>query len=359
MNSPTSAAKRRPRKSSVIIESTSTAQRATSYDVAIAAGVAQSTVSRCFQSDSPISTETRAHVIAIAEQLGYRPNALARSLILGRSNVVGVIVTQYTLRYHPELLYALGETLAARGTKLLLIAVDNDDAIGRTLRDALEFPLDGLISCATLPEEDLEGFRRHGVPVVFLNRCVASDGVDCVATDNREATRMIADALYRAGHRRFICIGGPHGAPVSEERVTGFVDRLHELGIREVHTVMSDFSYDGGRAAFLEQASSSRQKIDTVFCANDQLALGALDACRFDLSLAVPEDISIVGFDDVAEASRAAYQLTTVRQQVRKLAAQAVRLLDERLAAPRMRPRTILVPGILIARASARLLVER
>ncbi|HZZ02704.1 LacI family DNA-binding transcriptional regulator [Paraburkholderia sp.] len=350
---PSSAAKRRPPKSTGTVEPTSAAQRATSYDVAIAAGVAQSTVSRCFQPDSPISPDTRAHVMAIAGQLGYRPNALARSLILGRSNVVGVIVTRYTLRYNPELLYALGEALAARSAKLLLIAVDSDDAVHSTLRDALEFPLDGLISCATMTDGDIAGFRRHGVPVVFLNRCVVSDGVDCVGTDNVHATRQIADALYHAGHRRFVCISGPHGAPVSEERVAGFVGRLRELGVTDVVTVASDFSYDGGRAAFLEQVSSSAQKIDGVFCANDQLALGALDACRFDLKLAVPEDIAIVGFDDVAEASRAAYQLTTVRQQVEKLAAQAVRLLNERLAEPRIRPRTILVPGVLIRRASA------
>ncbi|CAE6866027.1 Ribose operon repressor [Paraburkholderia aspalathi] len=345
--------KRRPPKSPGTVEPASAAQRATSYDVAIAAGVAQSTVSRCFQPDSPISPDTRAHVLAIAGQLGYRPNTLARSLILGRSNVVGVIVTRYTLRYNPELLFALAEALAVQGTKLLLMAVDSDDAVHSTLRDALEFPLDGLISCATMTDEDIAGFRRHGVPVAFLNRRVTSEGVDCVATDNVHATRQIADMLYRAGHRQFVCIGGPHGAPVSEERVTGFAGRLRELGVTDVVTVASDFSYDGGRAAFLEQASGSAQKIDAVFCANDQLALGALDACRFDLKLKVPDDISIVGFDDVAEASRPAYRLTTVHQQIEELATQAVRLLGERLTEPRMRPRTILVPGVLVRRASA------
>ncbi|OTP75885.1 LacI family DNA-binding transcriptional regulator [Caballeronia sordidicola] len=348
-----SAAKRRLHKPTV--EQTSAAQRATSYDVAIAAGVAQSTVSRCFQPDSPISPGTRAHVMAIAGQLGYRPNALARSLILGRSNVVGVIITQYTLRYNPELLYALGAALTAQKSKLLLIAVDSDDAVSATLRDALEFPLDGLISCATMIDEDIASFRRHGVPVVFLNRRVASDGVDCVGTDNVHAACQIADALYHGGHRRFVCIGGPHGAPVSEERVTGFVGRLRDLGVTDVCTVASDFSYDGGRAAFLKQASSSEQKADAVFCANDQLAFGALDACRFDLKFEVPKDISIVGFDDIAEASRPAYQLTTVHQQVEELATQAVRLLGERLTEPCIKTRMILIPGVLIRRASAQL----
>ncbi|CAE6865589.1 Ribose operon repressor [Paraburkholderia aspalathi] len=352
---PSSAGTRRLRKLTRTVKSESAGQRATSYDVAIAAGVAQSTVSRCFQPDSPISPDTRAHVMAIAGQLGYRPNALARSLILGRSNVVGVIVTRYTLRNNPELLYALGEALAAQCAKLLLIAVDSDNAVHSTLRDALEFPLDGLISCATMTDGDIAGFRQHGVPIVFLNRCVTSDGVDCIGTDNVHATRQMADALHRAGHRRFVCIGGPRGAPVSEERVTGFVGRLRELGVTDVVTVTSDFSYDGGRTAFLKQAARSEQKIGAVFCANDQLAFGALDACRFDLKLQVPEDISIVGFDDVAEAARPAYQLTTVRQQVEALATQAVRLLGERLTEPRLRSRTILLPGVLVRRVSAQI----
>ncbi|MFT4064092.1 LacI family DNA-binding transcriptional regulator [Paraburkholderia sp.] len=352
---PTSTAKRRPNRSSEPSESKPVAQRATSYDVAIAAGVSQSTVSRCFQPDSPISPDTRAHVLAIAAKLGYRPNALARSLILGRSNVVGVIVTRYTLRYNPELVYALGEALSMQGVKLLLIAVDGDDAVHAALHDALEFPLDGLIACATMSQEDIANFRQHGVPVVFMNRCMTLDGVDCVATDNLAATRQIADALHRARHRRFVCIGGPHGAPVSEERVSGFVGRLRELGVTDIVTIVSDFSYNGGRAAILDHVAKSKDEIEAVFCANDQLALGALDACRFDLELAVPDDISIVGFDDVAEASRPAYQLTTVHQQVEELAAQAVRLLSERLARPNIKSRTILVPGVLIRRTSARL----
>jgi DNA-binding LacI/PurR family transcriptional regulator len=329
--------------------------RATSYDVAIAAGVAQSTVSRCFQQDSPISPDTRAHVVEVADRLGYRPNAVARSLILGRSNVIGVIVTKYTLRYNPDVLYAIAEALAAQDLKLLLIAVDDDNEVHATLQNTLEFPLDGLISCATMARADIDRFQRLGVPVVFFNRQISAKGVDCVTTDNSAAAREVADALYDAGHRSFLCIGGPEGAPVSDSRVSGFVDRVRERGTKQIEVAYSNFSYEKGNAVMLSYAPRVKGNFDAVFCANDQIALGVLDACRFTLGLKVPQDISIIGFDDIAEASRPTYQLTTVRQQVVDLATEAIRLLATRLSKPEMRSRLVAVPGVLIERASARI----
>ncbi|WP_250466544.1 MULTISPECIES: LacI family DNA-binding transcriptional regulator [unclassified Caballeronia] len=329
--------------------------RATSYDVAVAAGVSQSTVSRCFQEDSAISPDTRAHVIAVAEGLGYRPNAVARSLIMGRSNVIGVVVARYTLHNNPDLLYAVSEVLAAHDLTLLLITVADDHEGEATLHNASEFPLDGVISCATLSREDIERFQRFGIPVVFLNRHIAASGVDCVTTDNAAAARQMADALFRAGHRRFLCIAGPEGAPVSDIRIDGFVTRVKELGARQVEIACSDFSYEAGSAAMLRHASAKPIAFDAVFCANDQLALGAIDACRYELRLRVPDDISVVGFDDIAEAARPTYRLTTVRQQVATLAGKAVDLLASRRLKPGMRARLVTLPGELIKRDSARM----
>ena len=115
-------------------------RRATSYDVARAAGVAQSTVSRCFQADSNISETTRASVLDAARRLGYVPNALARSLITRRSNMVGVIATRYTLRGNPDVIYAIGEALAAAGKQLLLVTAEDDSPTTADLRGALEYP---------------------------------------------------------------------------------------------------------------------------------------------------------------------------------------------------------------------------
>jgi DNA-binding LacI/PurR family transcriptional regulator len=329
--------------------------RATSYDVAVAAGVAQSTVSRCFQEDSAISPDTRAHVIAVAERLGYRPNALARSLILGRSNAIGVVVNRYTLRNNPDLLYAVSAALTQQELTLLLITVDDDDEDHATVQHALEFPLDGVISCATMLLDDIERFKRFGVPVVFLNRHVAAAGIDCVSTDNDAAARHMADALHHAGHRRYLCVAGPQGAPVSENRLNGFTKRVAELGAAHIETVHTDFSYEQGSAAIVARGERIKRDVDAIFCANDQLAFGVMDACRYRLGLAIPEDVSVVGFDDVTEASRPTYGLTTVRQQTARLAEKALDLLVSRRLKPGTRARIVTVPGEFVRRTSARL----
>lgn len=332
--------------------------RATSYDVAVEAGVAQSTVSRCFQKDSPISPETRTHVLAVAARLNYRPNALARSLIMGRSDVVGVIVTKYTLRYNPDVIFALGEALSAVGAKLLLITVDDDDAVHKTLDNVLDYPLDGLVCCAAVAPADITAFQQHGVPLVFFNRQVIAKGVDCVTTDNSGAAGIVAEALYRAGHRRFLCIGGPANAPVSIARLHGFTQKLHALGAHEARQCHSNFSYEDGSAVLLAEMRRVSGAFDAVFCTNDELALGALDACRFTLGLNVPDDISIVGFDDVPDAARPPYRLTTVKQELLIMATEAVRLLASRLVSPGRRSHRINIPGVLVARQSARLHTE-
>ncbi|OTP78430.1 Transcriptional regulator, LacI family [Caballeronia sordidicola] len=294
-------------------------------------------------------------MLAIAEELNYRPNALARSLILGRSEAVGVIVTKYTLRYNPDVLFALGEALAAANSKLLLITVESDQAVHDTLGRALDFPLDGLISCADLSAADIKAFQQHDVPVVLFNRHSTARRVDSVATDNANASKRIAAALRKAGHSRFLCIGGPEDAPVSRARIDAFVEEVQRLGARWVNAVHTDFSYEDGSSAMSAAYRRSNGEIDAVFCANDQTALGALDACRFNLGLSVPENISIVGFDDVPDASRPTYMLTTVRQDVQQLSREAVRLLALRLADPSRRAGRVIVPSTLIERASAKL----
>lgn len=329
-------------------------RRATSYDVAQAAGVAQSTVSRCFKDDGTISPETREKVLRVAAQLGYSRNALARSLITRTSNMVGVIVTEFTMRNNPELTYALGIKLRAAGLGLLVQVIESDAAIGAVLPQSMEFPLDGLICCAQMAPEDVERFCRHGIPVLFFNRIVQADHVDCLSLDHAEASRMVAQALYTAGHRDIACIRGPAGAPVSELRVEGFRRALAELGVPDIRTRTADFSYHGGRAAFLD-LSRTLPLPDAVFCANDQLALGVMDACRYELGLRIPEDISVIGFDDIAEAGRPGYALTTVHQPIADMAEKAVTLLMERIATPQLPGRQILLRGELIRRASARL----
>lgn len=330
------------------------ARRVTSYDVAVAADVAQSTVSRCFQDGTEISSATRARVLAVAEELGYAPNALARSLITRRSHMVGVIVTEFTLRTNPDIINGISRALASHGTRLMLMATETEAAAQEAARGAVGYPLDGLVVGATLGDADVQPFLRRDVPVVFFNRPVTLPRVDRVATDHEGAAREVASLLYAAGHRRFLCIGGPEGWPVNQERTRGFLAELTALGVEGTPVVAAEQSYRGGRTAFLAHLCAA-ERPDAVFCVNDQLALGVLDACRFDLGLACPDDVSVVGFDDVSEAGHQSFSLTTVRQQVDAMARATVDLLLRRRKAPNAPGRTVLLSGELVRRGSARI----
>ena len=327
--------------------------RVTSYDVAIAADVAQSTVSRCFQPGSEMSAITRARVQAVAAELGYVPNAIARSLITRRSNMVAVIVTEFTLRANPAIVGGIGRALAQQGKQLMLFAADADreQAAAEAAQVALGFPLDGLMVAAIVGEDKIRPFLQRGVPVVFFNRPVHMMQVDRVATDHAAAARLVARRLHAAGHRRFVCLGGPTDWPVNRERAAGFIA---ELGADRVTMLLSGPDYASGRTAFLDHVRSVGAP-EAVFCVTDPLAFGVLDACRFDLGLSVPRDLSVIGFDDVAEAAHQSYDLTTIRQDIAQLASAAVDMLHRRLQAPGAKAKRLLLPGTLIERGSARL----
>lgn len=329
-------------------------RRPTSYDVARAAGVTQSTVSRCFRNESAISPATRAHVLETARRIGYLPNALARSLITRRSNMVGVIVTRYTLRANPDMIHAIGEALTAAGKTLLLVTAPRDLPHPRDLKSMLEYPLDGLISCVQLADAEIERIQARHIALVLYNRRSPAIPVDTVTTNHAAAAAEVAAALHRAGHRRFLCVSGPADAPVSRERMEGFVAGASAAGIAPPKVILTDFSYDGGHDAFLDAVKRDGPP-DAVFCANDQIALGVMDACRFTLGLSIPGDISVVGFDDVAEASRPGYRLTTLRQESVDMARQAVELLLHRLAAPDQPVMRREISARLVVRGSARM----
>jgi DNA-binding LacI/PurR family transcriptional regulator len=329
-------------------------RRPTSHDVARAAGVAQSTVSRSFKQDSRVSQQTRDQVVKVATSLGYIPNTVARSLITKRSNMVGVIVTEYTLKHNTDLVYTLGEALRAAGIGLLLLVVKDDTHVGDILPAAMEYPLDGLISCSLIDPAQIDLLLKRGVALVFFNRNVAHVGVDSLLTNHAAGAAEVARRLLAAGHKRLLCMAGPKDAPVSKMRSGGFFAALGEAGVQGVPAVYSAYSYEAARAAFLDHVRDHAIP-EAVFCVNDHIAMGVQDACRFDLGLKVPEDISIVGFDDVREAARPTYALTTLRQQLEPMAKQAVELLIRRMAQPDALSSTVLVQAQLIERGSARL----
>ncbi len=329
------------------------ARKITSVDVARLAGVHQSTVSRAFSDDGSVAPETRDRVLAAARRLGYTPNAIARSLITNQSNIVGVVMAGISSPFQPYVLEKFLQALQERGRQALVFSAPPGQEIDDILPAVLQYRVDGLIiTSATLSSARLEDCARAGTPVILFNRNVPGGGASAVCCDNVEGGRLVANLLLDAGHRRLAYIAGSANSSTNRDREKGFTDRLYERGIVGTLREQGRYSYESGYEA-ARRLLERDDPPDAIFCASDIIALGALDLAR-ERGVRVPDDLSIVGFDDIPMARWSAYALTTIRQPVDAMIAATLALLQERRAAPDAPPVTKLFPGALVERGSAR-----
>ncbi len=333
-------------------------KRATSYDVAKLAGVSQSAVSRVYQQGASASKAMRDKVHAAAVELGYRPNAIARGLITQRSNMVAVIISKLTNLYYPEVLVELTQRFSARGIRVLLFALDRESEIESILEQMLQYQVDGIITAAMMTPKQLSTVEAIGIPVVFYNRTMDEELVSSVRCDQEEGERWLVGELIRAGHKSFGIVAGPEDSTVSSERTEGALRKLREEGIDDITIVGGDYGYDTGRQCFAEIVKTRGTAPDAVVGANDVMAIGCIDEAREVFGLQVPEDISIVGFDGVGPAGYAAYDVTTVRQPVRRMTEAAISMLLERIENPEISPEKRAFSGLRLRGGSARFLED-
>lgn len=327
--------------------------RATSYDVAQMAGVSQSAVSRCFRAGGSIAPETRRRVEAAAAKLGYQPNAFASGLITKRTNLVAVIISNLTNLYYPEVLAALSHRLDQRGMRVLLFALEHESDIDAALDQVWRYRVDGAICAARLSAAQLRIFERHEVPVVLYNRTGEGAPAASVCCDSVDGENLLVDRLLAAGYRRFGIIGGPEDSFVGRQRVEAAAARLKSHGITPA-IVGGQFSHDSG-AAGLRTLLGAKERPEAIICANDLMAIGAIDAARHEFGLDLPQDLSIVGFDGVGPARWPSYLLTTIRQPVNRMTEAAVTMIVERIETSGLPPETRTFAGQLLEGRSATL----
>ena len=344
--------RRSPKVSAVANDASGTA---TSYDVALRAGVSQSAVSRCFKPGASVSAKMRKRVMNAARDLGYTPNAIARSLITRRSNLIAVLLSNLTNLYYPEVLSELAAHASARGVRILLFALPHESDIDLVLEQVLQYRVDGVVAAVRLKADQLDTFERRRMPVVFFNRYLHEKPVNSVCCDQIEGARLMVGRLHKAGHRTFGIIAGPDDSVVGRERLKGSLDCLAELGVRDVPVVSGNYDYESGAQGFHQLVKRMRKPPAAVICANDVMAIGCMDAARFDFSLSVPEKLSVVGFDGVGPSKWSSYQLTTIRQPVQRMAEAAIALLMDRIETPGLPPEKRLLTGQLVEGSSARL----
>lgn len=328
-------------------------RRVTAEDVAKAAGVSQATVSRVFTPGGSVSKEAREKVEKIAQDLGYRPNALARGLTQRRTGLIGIVTGDLSSLYDCQLLSHLCGALRGEQWQPLLMRTARSDETGGALLEAMAYQVDAIILAAgSVPPSILSETQTYHTPILMLGKG-PTPGVDTICCDNLGGVRLIARHLRAAGHQRIAYIAGTPAAFSEQERRAGFAEALAAAGGSLAAIAAGDYTYEGGQAAALGLLTAAEPP-DALFCGNDTMALGAMDAARHILGLSVPRDVAIVGFDDIAMAAWPGYRLTTVRQPMEKTVAAAIGLLRRRLAGEDLPPQALRIPTDLILRASTR-----
>ncbi|MCF4127681.1 LacI family DNA-binding transcriptional regulator [Methylobacterium sp. SyP6R] len=327
---------------------------ATAYDVAKLAGVSQSAVSRAFTPGASVAPETRKRIITAAKELSYRPNLIARSLIKQRSGTIGVVISYLQNQFNPEVLESLSRALKSAGYNILLFTVDPHSA-DPVLEEVLQLQVEALVLGSTsLSSAVADECAIAGIPVVLFNRTSAVNSVSSVAGDNVAGSRRIAQFLAAGGHRRFGYIAGLENSSTNQEREEGYTTWLQQNRLSVSSRAVGNYTFQGAWDAMREICSQPKRP-DAVFCANDHMAIAALEVARSEFGLDVPGDLSIVGFDDVGAARWPSFSLTSFSQPVDVMVAETVRILLGLIGGETATREAITVPGHLIVRRSARL----
>lgn len=309
-------------------------KKVTIKDVAKAAGVSTQTVSRVINNRHDVSPATRAHVQQIIDNLGYSPNIIARSLSRGRTNTLGVV--GYGLEYYGSFSVLTGIEQRAHelGFSLLLSLLDRiePDNVDQSINGLLSRQVDGIIWAVHWQVNTFDWlgpkFENLSVPLVFLNKSQRGKDV-VVAMNNRLGGRLATEHLLEQGYQRIGIITGPTEWWEAKEREAGWREAMEQTGINDLDRlkVTGDWWAASGDVGLYTLYARS-PKIDAVFACNDQMALGAMQAAR-RLGLKIPDDLAIVGFDDIPEAAYFYPSLSTIQQNLKALGALAVEQMDK------------------------------
>ena len=328
----------------------------TAHDVARLAGVSQSAVSRAFTAGASVAPATRERILMAARELGYRPNAIARTLITRRSRIVGLVMSYLENQFYPLVIERLSQALQRDGYHVLLFISETAEA-DAILADILQYQVDGIVMASTTLSSGLaQDCAEAGIPVVLFNR-VAQLGAlgrfstSSVTSQNREGGRLVGEMLVRTGHRRVAWLAGLENASTSLDREAGLLDALADAGLSLHARAVGRYDFAEARRAVLELFRDPADRPDALFAANDHMAIAALETLRSELGLRVPQDVSVVGFDNVPQAAWPSFALTTVQQDVDRMVEATRDLLFEQINGEVL-ARSVTVPCALVERGT-------
>jgi DNA-binding LacI/PurR family transcriptional regulator len=324
-------------------------------DVAIRAGVSRSAVSRAFTEGASVSAKTRQKIERAARELGYHPNALASSLTTGRTKLIGLVSNNFHNPLFLQVFDLFTRKLQERGLRPLLVNLSHETDPAQSLQMLRQYSVDGVIvASSTLQPRFAEAFRAAGVPVVHsFGRFSSAPKVHVVGIDNVECGRMAARTLIARGYRELGFLGGPERATSTIDRRKGFAEVIAATpGVRLTESFASGYAFDAGRTEMLRLMHEGPLR-EAYFCGDDVLTIGALSALR-ENGRAVPDDVGLIGLNDMEMARWQIFELTTIRQPVADIIASSIEMVVALLDAPDRSPEARLFACEVIERGTLR-----
>lgn len=325
-------------------------------DVAKVAGVSYATVSRALSGSPEIGAETRKRIIQLCKEMGYTPNSVARSMVMRKTNIIGLIVASIENPFMSELTTHIEIHARNCGYNLMVCNSSyNPEQEKEVFSLLLGRQVDGII-ILPIGSESYEGLKglTAQVPTVFISENMQDLPEDYVAVDNRAGIRKATEYLYGLGHRKILYFGCRAGSVTHRLRMEGYLDACRALGI-EPEVVRSPFERSSYQAGYRLAGTyfSEPHEHTAILCASDTLAIGVMQAA-YENEISIPDRLSVVGFDNISYAALPPIALTTVDQPKPQMAVAAVDLLLKRIKDPEAAHTSVILPPSLIERLSAK-----
>ncbi len=323
-------------------------------DVAKLAGVSTATVSHVINGTRFVSDELQKKVNDAMSALDYQPNMMARALKMGFQKTIGVIVPDCTNPFFAEISRAIDRYCFSKGYNIILCNTDNNlDQQSSYTNMLISKHIDGVIFISSdNSEEDVEKFQKHSIPIVIADRIGKYHNVDSIIVDNEKGGYEATKYLINRGFTKIGCISGPSFISSSSQRVLGYKRALKESNIELIDEYISvgDFHFAGGITA-ANAFLNLKNRVEAVFATNDMMALGFIDTLR-NQGVSVPQDVSVIGYDNIQLAQFMSPKLTTVAQPLEELAQTATNLLLKKIKKQSNSKKIIKLNPVIIERES-------
>ncbi len=325
-------------------------------DIARMSGVSRSTVSRVINGDPKVNQRTRKKVEQIIQEINFQPNMAARGLAAGHTRVIGLVIPVgvsfiFTDPYFPLLIQGVSAACIAHEYSVMLWLAEpkyERKTIGQILYGGL---IDGVVvSALALDDPLVDRLFESNRPFITVGRHPTNEKISYVDVDNRSGAYLGVSYAFRAGHKKVALIGGPLNTISGLDRHQGYLDALHERGLSLQPELVAEGDYSDS-SGYQAMKRLLPQRPDAVFVASDAMAFAAMRAIQ-EAGLSIPQDIAVVGFDDIPPSATSNPPLTTVRQPILGTGKMAAEMLIEMIAHPNPQPRRVVLPTELVVRAS-------